>query len=208
MNPRRTDARYFIVWAVLLFAMALLLGSPVAAEPGKFIVSPVAEKKINGLPPGPLYWRIENFQTFDQAQNAGAASPTSLAAAISGKVWLFTLGPKGGTTPGGTIVAEVGPVPVFAAPEYLLRINHAGGPPGSRTPVHSHPGSESFYVLAGQVSQTTPHGVNRTEAGQAMVGHGPDMPMEVMSSGTTDLDQLVMFLLDATRTASVPAKFE
>jgi quercetin dioxygenase-like cupin family protein len=95
-----------------------------------------------------------------------------LAAAVSGKVWLFTLGQKGGTTPGGTKVAEVGPVPVFAAPEYLLRINHAGGPPNSKTPVHSHPGSESFYVLAGQVSQTTPHGVNRTDAGQSMVGLG------------------------------------
>jgi hypothetical protein len=209
MNPRRLDTWYFIAWMISLFTAALLLSSPVvAAEPGQFIVSPVAEKKLNDLPPGPLYWRIENFPTLDQAQSAAAASPTSLAAAVSGKVWLFTLGQKGGTTPGGTKVAEVGPVPVFAAPEYLLRINHAGGPPGSKTPVHSHPGSESFYVLAGQVGQRTPHGVNRTEAGQSMVGHGPDMPMEVFSSGTTDLDQLVMFLLDATRPASVPAKFE
>lgn len=63
-------------------------------------------------------------------------------------------------------------------------------------------------MLAGQVSQTTSHGVNRTEAGKSMVGHGPDMPMEVASSGTTNLDQLVMFLLDATRPASAPAKFE
>jgi hypothetical protein len=141
-------------------------------------------------------------------QSAAAASPTSLAAEVSGKVWLFTLGPKGRTTSGGTNVAEVGPVPAFAAPEYLLRINHASGPPGSKTPVHSHPGSESFYVLAGQVSQRTPRGVTRTEVGQTMVGHGPDMPMEVSSSGTTNLDQLVMFLLDATKPASVPGKFE
>jgi hypothetical protein len=33
-----------------------------------------------------------------------------------------------------------------------------------------------------------------------MVGHGPDMPMEVASSGTTDLDHLVMILLDAAQT--------
>jgi quercetin dioxygenase-like cupin family protein len=208
MNLRRLDTWYFIASVASLFTFALLLSPPVAAEPGRFIVSPVAEKNLKGLPPGPLYWRIENFPTLNQAQSAAAASPTSLAAEISGKVWLFTLGPKGGTTPGGTNVAEVGPVPVFAAPEYLLRINHASGPPGSKTPVHSHPGSESFYVLAGQVSQRTPHGVNRTEAGQTMVGHGPDMPMEVSSSGTTNLDQLVMFLLDATKPASVPAKFE
>ncbi len=208
MSTRRSDKLYFVAWMVSLFSMAFLLPLPVGAEPGQFIVSPVAEKKLNELPPGPLYWRIENFPALDQAQSAAAASPTSLAAAVSGQVWLFTLGQKGGATPGGTKVAEVGPVPAFAASEYLLRINHAGGPPGSKTPVHSHPGSESFYVLAGQVSQRTPHGVNLAEAGQSMVGHGPDMPMEVSSSGTTDLDQLVMFLLDATKPASAPAKIE
>jgi hypothetical protein len=179
-----------------------------AAEPGKFVVSPVVEKKLHALPQGPLYWRIENFPALDQAQRAADASPSSLAASVSGKVWLFTLGPKGGATHGGTEVAEIGPVPVFTAPEYLLRINHANGPPGSKTRVHSHPGSESFYVLAGQLSQKTPHGTNRADAGQAMVGRGPNMPMEVSSSGTTDLDQLVMFLLDATKPASAPAKFE
>jgi hypothetical protein len=208
MNPRRIDSWNFIAVAASLVTVALLLTSPAAAEVGKFIVSTVAEKKLNGLPPGPLYWRIENFPTLVQAQSAAATRPTSLAAEVSGKVWLFTLAQKGGTTPGGAKVAEVGPVPVFAASEYLLRINHAGGPPGSKTSAHSHPGSETCYVLAGQVSQKTPHGVNRTEAGQSMVGLGPDTPMEVSSSGTTDLDQLVMFLLDATKPASSPAKLE
>src|SRR5271165_3324774 len=105
MNSRRSDTWYFIAWVVSLFTVAFLLSPPVAAEPGQFIVSPVAEKKLNGLPPGPLYWRIENLPALDQAQSAAAAGPTSLAAAVSGKVWLFTLGQKGGTTPGGTMVA-------------------------------------------------------------------------------------------------------
>jgi hypothetical protein len=39
-----------------------------------------------------------------------------------------------------------------------------------------------------------------------MNGHGADMPMEVFSSGTSDLDQLVMFVLDATKPFSSPAK--
>jgi hypothetical protein len=194
--------------AASLCALALLLSPTVAAGQGKFFVTAVAQKKLKDLPPGPLYWRIENFPTLDQAQAAAASSPTSLAASVSGKVWLFTLGAKGGSTSGGTEVAEVGPVPAFAAPEYMLRINHAGGPPGAKTPVHSHPGSESFYVLAGQVGQRTPYGMSHTDAGHSLVGHGPDMPMEVSSSGKTDLDQLVMFLLDATKPASVPAKFE
>lgn len=41
-----------------------------------------------------------------------------------------------------------------------------------------------------------------------MNGRGPDTPMEVFNAGSTDLDQLVMFVADATRPFSSPAKFE
>ena len=40
-----------------------------------------------------------------------------------------------------------------------------------------------------------------------MNGHGADMPMEVFSSGTSDLNALVMFAVDATRPFSSPATF-
>lgn len=174
-----------------------------SASAQQFEVKPIAEKKVPQLPPGPLFWRIENFPTLAQAQ--AAAGPTALAAEAAGKVWLFTLGAKGGSSPDGTKVAEVGPVPLFSAPEYLLRINSAGGAPRAKTPVHTHPGSESFYVLAGELSQKTPHGVGHASAGQAMPGHEPGTPMEVSSSGTTDLRVLVMFVADATKPFSSPA---
>jgi hypothetical protein len=183
----------------------LLLSSPAVAQQ-KFAIKNVAEKKLKQLPTGPLFWRVENFPALAQAQ--AAAGETSLAAEISGKVWLFTLGPKGGATPGATRVADIGPIPPLNAPEYLLRINHAGGPPGAKTPVHTHPGSEAFYVLAGRLGQRTPHGVSHAEAGQSMNGHGADTAMEVFSAGTGDLDQLVMFVVDATRPFSSPAKLE
>jgi hypothetical protein len=144
----------------------------------------------------------------DSRQAQAAAGETSLAAEISGKVWLFTLGAKGATTAGGTRVAEIGPVPPINAPEYLLRINHAAGAPGAKTAVHAHPGSEAFYVLAGRLGQRTPNGVSYAEAGQSMNGHGADTAMEVFSAGTSNLDQLVMFVVDATRPFSSPAKFE
>lgn len=169
-------------------------------------VKPLAEKRIGTLPPGPLFWRIENFRTTDEAQRS--AGPMALVAEARGKVWLFTLGPAGGASPGGTKVAEVGPVPEVKAPEYLLRVNEASGPPGSVSPVHTHPGSEVFYVLAGETSQRTPHGVARVSAGTAMAGHGADVPMQVSSSGSADLHSLVMFVVDATRPFSSPAKFE
>ena len=189
-----------------LCAIAVVLAPPQAGAQQKFVIKPVTEKKLTELPAGPLYWRLENFPTLAQAQ--AAASPTSLAAEVAGEVWLFTLGPKGGFTRGGSKVAEIGPVPPISAPEYLLRINHAGGPPGAKTPVHKHPGSEAFYVLAGRLGQRTPHGVAYADAGQSMNGHGADTAMEVFSAGTRNLDQLVMFVVDATRPFSSPANFE
>jgi len=206
MNPQRAWSKTIIACAFSLGAMGLLLPSAAPAQAPKFFIKPVAEKRIKELPAGPLYWRLENFPALAQAQ--AAAGPTSLAAEVSGKVWLFTLGGKGGATPGASKVIEIGPVPRVTAPEYLLRINHAGGPPGAKTKVHSHPGSESFYVLAGQLGQKTPNGVAHAETGHAMVGHGPGMAMEVFSSGTTDLDQLVMFFVDPSKPFSSPAKLK
>ena len=206
MKPRISAVRRVIVLALSLCAMGVLLSLSSAAAQQAFFVKPVAEKKLKQLPAGPLYWQVETFPTLAQAQ--AAAAETSLAAEVSGKAWLFTLGPKGNPTRGGGKVAEIGPLPAISAPEYLLRINHAGGPPQSKTPVHTHPGSEAFYVLAGRLGQRTPHGVSYAEAGQSMNGHGADMAMEVFSAGTTDLDQLVMFVVDATKPFSSPAKLE
>ena len=197
---------------LLSFGLAAMVFAGAGAEaqaptgPAAFTVEPIAERSIERLPEGPLHWRIETFPSVADAQTAGG--PLSLAAEHAGKAWLFTLGPRESSTPNGRFVAEIGPVPVVEARRYLIRINRAGGPPGAMTPVHSHAGSEAFYVLAGQLSQRTEHGVQKVEAGQAMNGHGADMAMQLTSSGATDLDQLVLFLVDADRPFSSAASFE
>jgi quercetin dioxygenase-like cupin family protein len=183
--------------------MGLLLST--AAQAQKFAITPVAEKKISQLPPGPLFWRVDTFPTLAEAQ--AAANPTALAAEVAGKAWLFTLGPPGGSSPGGSKVAEIGPVPSIAAPEYLLRVVRSGGPPGAETPVHTHPGSETFYVLSGELTQKTPEGMKHVSAGQSMPGHPPNTPMQVSSSGTSELSALVMFVNDATQPFSSAATF-
>lgn len=204
MRPQLSYTKPIILLA--LCAIGLLLSPSVTAQTGpEFDIKPVAEKKLARLPTRPLYWRIESFSTLAQAQIA--EGPASLAAEIAGKAWLFTLGGQGGATPGGIKVAEIGPVPEIDAPEYLLRINNAGGPPGASTRVHTHPGSETFYVLSGQLSQKTPQGVMHVEAGQSMAGRAPGTAMEVSSSGTSDLNVLVMFVVDATKPFSSPAEF-
>ncbi len=183
------------------------LSSPaVAQQAPPLVVRPLAERRVAELPPSPLFWRIETFPSVAEAR--AAEGPMALVAEAAGRVWLFTLGPAGGASSGGAKVAEVGPMPEVRAPQYLLRINQASGPPGSVTPVHTHPGSEAFYVLAGETSQRTPHGVTRVGAGQAMAGHGADVPMQVSSSGSTDLLSLVMFVVDATKPFSSAASIQ
>jgi hypothetical protein len=187
---------------LIVGALAAVLSLPVSAQ--EFRVKPVAEKKVKELPSGPLFWRVENFPALGQAQ--AAAGPTSLAVDVHGKTWLFTLGAKGATTPGGSKVTEIGPVPPLTAAEYLLRINYTGGPAGVKTPIHTHPGSEAFYILTGRLGQTTPHGTMHADEGSTMNGHGADTPMQVFSAGPGELNALVMFVVDASRPFSSPAK--
>jgi hypothetical protein len=201
-----------------LIAAATLAWMPSSATAqGQYVVKPLTEKKVSSLPSGPLYWRVESFGSLPEAQAAlqrwnpdtvSYQGATALAAEAAGKAWLFTLGAKGASTPGATKVAEVGPVPLVQASEYLLRVNLGYGPPGAKTPVHTHPGSEAFYVVSGRLGQKTSHGVAHVETGQTMNGHQAGMPMEVFNSGTTDLTALIMFVVDASKPFSVPAKFD
>ena len=181
---------------------AMSLTAAFAHEPLK--IKPLAERKVAQLPGGTLYWRIENVDSIARAQ--AAAGDWGLATEAQGKVWLFTLGEKGGSSGAGTKVAEVGPIPRPQAAQFLLRINEATGGPGAVTPIHSHPGSEAFYVLAGEQNIRHPSGTLTIRPGQAEAGNGADVPMQVSSSGSGDLHALVMFVVDANRPFSTPAK--
>ena len=115
---------------LVMFAAALCLMPSMLAAQEKYTVQPIAEMKVKQLPKGELFWRVESFPTLDAAKTAAPAyrwNPDtvsydglpSLSAEVAGKAWLFTLGPKGGSTAGATKVAEIGPVPPLSAPEYL-----------------------------------------------------------------------------------------
>ena len=172
----------------------------------KFTVTPIAERTVETLPEGSLFWRIETFPSLVEAEAAGGA--TALAAEVDGKAWLLTLGPKDGPTAGGETVAEVGPIEPVSASSYLLRLNQAVAPVGTKTSVHGHPGSEAFFVLSGEVTQGTADGVRVADAGKSLPGGTPDAAMEISSTGTEELRQLAMLVVDATRPFSVPASLD
>jgi hypothetical protein len=147
MLLRPSLARRVTILILSICAMGLLLAASTATAQRAFVISLAAEKKLKQLPTGPLFWQVENFSTLAEAQTA--AGPTSLAAEVADKVWLFTLGPMGSSVRGGRKIVEVGPVQhPFTAPEYLLRINYVSGPPGATTRVHTHLGSEAFHSPA------------------------------------------------------------
>lgn len=189
---------------------SLLLPSRAVAQdlpPGSLAIRVLVEKKMTVLPAGRprLYWRVETFPGLAQAQ--AAAGPTGLAVESGGRAWLFTLGPKGRSSAGGTKVIEVGPLPPVAAPEYLLRINQPSGPPGSTTIVHTHPGTEAFYVLEGELCIRTPRGVLRVATGRGEAGTDPETPVQVFNCGPSEVRGFVMFVVDATKPFSAPATF-
>jgi hypothetical protein len=176
------------------------------APKGEFVVTPLAAKTVPELPAGPLYWHVQNFPALADAE--AAAGPFSLATDVEGKAWLFTLGPKGTPKHGGSKVTEIGPLADVVASEYLLRISHGVAVPGAKSDVHTHPGTEASFVLEGQLSQKTAHGVNVVEAGETLAGGAAGHPMEVTSSGEQDLDELIMYVVDANKPFQSPAKFE
>ena len=75
-------AKPIIVLAVSFCLTGLVVSrSPVAAETDpKFVIKPIAEKKLAQLPAGPLYWRVETYSTVAQAKTA--EGPASLATEV------------------------------------------------------------------------------------------------------------------------------
>ena len=183
------------------FAKAAVIATTAALVPAKataqeFVVNKIAEKPLAALPEGDLYWTAETFPTLAEAE--ALAGESAVAAEIDGKAWLLTIGPEDRAGHGGDWVASIGPIVRFDAPEYLMRINTSNAPPGTKTSIHSHPGSEAFYILSGEVTVNWPDGTDVVAAGDAMAGKPPHTPMEASSTGEETLVELIMFVVDAT----------
>ena len=191
-------------------AIAPLLSACVSMPPAvsngaQFTVTPVAEMQVASLPDGQLFWFVEQFA--DRAAAERGAGATALIADDRHGSWRFTIGRREDVVITGDLIATIGPVPVIPAERYLLRVNRAGGPPGVRTAVHSHPGSEAFVVRSGRLCQRMGHGTTCVDAGGMHNGHGADQAMQLWSAGDESLDQFVLFVVDADRPFSSPARF-
>jgi hypothetical protein len=106
---RRISGTRLVVSALSLAAMGWMLLPSTAKAQQALVIKLLIEWKVTELLAGPLFWRIENFPTIALAQ--AAKGPTGLVAESGGKVWLLTLATADGASPGGSKIAEVGPLP-------------------------------------------------------------------------------------------------
>ncbi len=204
MSADRFGTLRYIGPPVLAAAFLVTGWAATAQDQAEFVVQKVAEKPLSALPEGELYWHAETFGTIEEAK--AAETPQGVAAEAGGKAWLLTLGAKDLPGGGGEPVATVGPIDRFDAPEYLMRVNVSDAPPGAKTSIHSHPGSEAIYILSGEATIRWPDRTDIVSAGETLAGAAPDTAMEAASTGDEKLVELIMFLVDSSEPFSSPAE--
>jgi hypothetical protein len=113
---------------------------------------------------------------------------------------------------GGTLVAEIGPVPdVPAAASYVLDVNEADFGPEMKAQVaqqvHTHPGPEIFYLLTGEQCLETPNGTTRARAGEGMVAPA-HTPMQLNITGSSKRDAFFVVVHDAAKPRVTPSDWQ
>jgi quercetin dioxygenase-like cupin family protein len=189
-----------IGWFVFLLATAApVLGQamknrgclPVSqrtAEAGCWIM---LNEPLGRLAQSPVYWHLDTYPNRAAAE-AAKGSRGSVVEAL-GKLWLFTIGESGWRPPGGTHVAEVGPLLVKPGTKYTAQYMEGISPPGTTTPVHRHPGPEAWFTLTGELCLETPAGKTIGHPGEGThVPAGP--PMQLTASGSVQSSWVVLVL--------------
>jgi len=157
-------------------------------QPGCYLL---ATQKLNAQPAEPLYWHLYTGATPDAESTVVTAF---------GKTWLFRIAPADWRPRSGQRVAMVGPLVLGPATTYVARYMQDIAPivpDVHQTPVHTHPGAEAWYVVAGAQCMQTPAGTVILRAGQsAFVPAG--IPMTLGQSGTETRQSFILVLHEAS----------
>jgi quercetin dioxygenase-like cupin family protein len=180
--------------------VACIPASERAGRPyGCFIL---AANPIGSLGSTVAFWQIETYPT--RAAAAQAKSARGVVLEAFDKVWLVTIAEAGWRSPGGTHVAEIGPLPTMAGTSYTAQFMEAVLQPGMKSRVHRHSGLEAWYTLSGETCLETPAGMQMGRAGDSnlMVPAGP--PMELTATGKDVRRALVLILHDSSQPHTMP----
>lgn len=152
-----------------------------------------------------VYWHLRAFP--NRAAAEAAKSPTGLVVEEEGRVWLSEFGPRGAFPSDGEAVTVVGPLDLPAAETFNAVLSFAVMRPGDRSMIHTHPGPEGWYLLAGEQCVQTPSGSTYAVAGETMTTP-PNVPIELRVTGTTTRRALLVVIHDATKPRTIPSTWQ
>ncbi len=162
---------------------------------------------VTGLhfPQPSVYWHLRAFPTRKAAESAKSAS--GIVVEEDGRVWLSEFGPRNSTSRGGDGIAVVGPLQLPEAKAYTAVLSYAVMRPGDNSRVHTHPGPEGWYVLAGEQCLETPSGSARVHAGGTMTVPS-NTPMELNVTGKTLRRAFALVIHDSTQARGIPSDWK
>jgi quercetin dioxygenase-like cupin family protein len=146
------------------------------------------------FPDSVVYWFLYAFPTRPAAE--AARTPTGVVVEEEGKVWLNEIASVAPRAHAGVLVARVGPLLLPPAPTYTAIYSYAVMAPGQRSRVHTHPGPEGWYVLAGEQCLETSVGVFRGRVGETGVVPS-NVSMELYITGSVLRRALVVVVHDS-----------
>jgi quercetin dioxygenase-like cupin family protein len=152
-----------------------------------------------------VYWHLRAFPSRKIAEAAKSAS--GLVVEEDGRVWLSEFGPRNFALQGGEPIAIVGPLQLPTARSYAAVLSYAVMRPGDDSRVHTHPGPEGWYVLAGEQCLETPAGATRTRAGGTMTVGG-NIPMELNVTGTVIRRAFALVIHDSAQERGIPSDWK
>jgi quercetin dioxygenase-like cupin family protein len=152
-----------------------------------------------------VYWHLRTFP--NRAAADAHKSATGIVVEEDGRVWLSEFGARDLVVSGGHPIAVVGPLELPPAKSYTAVLSYAVMRPGDQSRVHTHPGPEGWYMLAGEQCLETPAGANRAKAGETLTVP-PNVPMELNITGTILRKSLVLVIHDSAFPRGTPSQWK
>ena len=152
-----------------------------------------------------VYWQLRAFPTRKAAESAKSAS--GIVVEEDGRVWLSEFGDRNSTSQGGDRIAVVGPLQLPRAKAYTAVLSYAVMRPGDNSRVHTHPGPEGWYVLAGEQCLETPAGATKVKSGGTMTV-ASNTPMELNVTGKTLRRAFALVIHDSAQPRGIPSDWK
>jgi quercetin dioxygenase-like cupin family protein len=152
-----------------------------------------------------VYWHLRAFPSRKAAEVAKSA--TGIVVEEDGRVWLSEFGPRAPAPKGGQAVAVVGPLQLAPAKSYSAVLSYAVMRPGDSSRVHTHPGPEGWYVIAGDQCLDTPEGAFKARPGGTMTVR-PNIPMELHVTGTALRRAFALVIHDSVQQRGMPSDWK